>query len=657
MTVGEGSSAEQILSATDDDGQSLTFFKLGGPDFLSVATTSPGTGSATGRIRLRPGFIDAGTSRGTIGVSDGIDGARKTFAITVTDAARSPSSAWAYLDSTSFPTVDDPGLTAMGDLNGDGIADLVVGHINTSAVSVFLGEGGVAFTLKSEFTPARNITSLSLGDFTGDSRPDLVVTDSYRGWLLEGLGDGTFGTPVLFPAGSYPGSSRAGDLNGDGVADLVVGNYNAGTVSVLLADGLGRFNTPVAYEAGPIPINLKLADLNLDGTLDIAVADYGGGVSILLGDGTGAFRETQHYPSAPNPFDLAIGDLNGDRLPDIATAANGRDSVSVLVGTGAGLFQTAPGFHPGYGGTAFSIRDFNADGRGDLAFAFVRGIVIFPGDGAGGFGPGVVAPTGFPDAPGFAIDATTLDLDGDGAADLIVPVRFQNRIAIVLSDPSVGVPLAARAFLSKPGPVQVGGGGSPYTCVSLEPISGAYENTSVNLSTLSMASTGTGDVGIIHAGLTQTGIVGDTDRNGIAEIQACFSRSDLQSLFSHVDDKATVSVTIEGLLNSGRPIRTPLEVRVKSSGVQAARISPNPANPGATLTFETRTPGAVRIRLFDLSGRLVRTVLESPLLDAGVHSVRIDGFDGAGRPISSGIVFFRIESADKIEGGRLAILR
>src|SRR5437867_4982790 len=177
MSVTEGSVAEQTLSATDEDGQDLQFFKLEGPEFLSVMTLLTGGGSAAGLIRIRPGFIDAGGSRGRVGVSDGIDGTTRAFAVSVADADRSPSSSWSLLDLSTVATPEDPGHTVMADLNGDGVEDLVVGHVNTGAVSVYLGGGGAAFQLKATYQPLlRGLTSISIGDFTGDSRPDLVVT-------------------------------------------------------------------------------------------------------------------------------------------------------------------------------------------------------------------------------------------------------------------------------------------------------------------------------------------------------------------------------------------------------------------------------------------------------------------------------------------------
>jgi hypothetical protein len=655
MSVTEGSDVEQIVTATDEDGQSLQFFKLDGPDFLSVATTSPGSGFATGRIHLRPWFIDAGSEHGTVGVSDGIAGARQSFAVSVADVPRAPSSMWSDLESRTYPTVNDPSVTRMMDLNGDGISDLVVGHNNSPAVSVFLGEGGATFHFLTEFR-VPSLSSIALGDFTGDSRPDLAVMAAGGVWLAPGLGDGTFGEVVIAPAGSQAYAGASGDLNGDGIADLVVGNYDAGMVSVLLADGRGHLMAPVAYAAGSVPIDIELEDLNRDGNLDIAVANYGGSsVSVLLGNGAGLFSEARQYRSALNTFGLAVGDLNGDRWPDIVTAASGFDSLAVLLGTGGGAFQSPTWFHTGHAGSALAIRDFNADGRADLAFVCVGGVLILPGNGSGGFEPGFLTGAGVGGDLGASVYSTAIDLNEDGAADLVLPDRFANRILVVLSDPLGGRVLAARAFPSRPGPIQIGGQGPPFTCVSVEPVGGAYDNVDVNLSGFAMTSIGTGEVSLIRAYSGE--IAGDTDGNGVSEIKVCFSREDLHHLFGGLNGMVTVSVGIEGSLSSGEPLQASLELRVKSLGTQSARIYPNPLNPVGTLSFETGRPGAVRVRLFDTQGRLIRTVLDDPLLDAGAHSVRVDGRDDAGNPLSSGVFFYQVESPERVEKGRFTLVK
>jgi PKD repeat protein len=112
MTVNEGATADQIITATDGDGNPLTFSKVNGPTFLTVSTTSPGTGSAVGNIHLAPGFSDSGTYGATIRASDGSLNSDKSLAITVNNVNRAPT-----LNAISNMTVTE-GATADQSISG-----------------------------------------------------------------------------------------------------------------------------------------------------------------------------------------------------------------------------------------------------------------------------------------------------------------------------------------------------------------------------------------------------------------------------------------------------------------------------------------------------------------------------------------------------------
>src|SRR6185436_17651672 len=88
MTVAEGATANQVITATDADGQALTFAKVSGAAFATVTTTTPGTGTGTGNINLAPGFSDAGTSSLVVSASDGTASDSKTITVTVTNTDR-----------------------------------------------------------------------------------------------------------------------------------------------------------------------------------------------------------------------------------------------------------------------------------------------------------------------------------------------------------------------------------------------------------------------------------------------------------------------------------------------------------------------------------------------------------------------------------------
>src|SRR5277367_6796643 len=122
---------------------------------------------------------------------------------------------------------------ASGDLNGDGLPDLLV-PVGTAAVSL-LGDGTGGFTQKGSVTLATG-GFFTLGDFNHDGKLDLATSGNL---LAYGNGDGTFQTPTPFvpnapPSGFYYIAS--GDLNGDGWADIVLSNVFDFYVYILIND-------------------------------------------------------------------------------------------------------------------------------------------------------------------------------------------------------------------------------------------------------------------------------------------------------------------------------------------------------------------------------------------------------------------------------------
>src|SRR5205823_2722951 len=91
MTVNEGATADQALSATDPDGDPLAFSLASGPTYASVTTTTAGTGTAAGNLHLAPGFSDAGTASASVSVSDGSLSDSKSLTITVNNVNRAPT--------------------------------------------------------------------------------------------------------------------------------------------------------------------------------------------------------------------------------------------------------------------------------------------------------------------------------------------------------------------------------------------------------------------------------------------------------------------------------------------------------------------------------------------------------------------------------------
>ena len=350
-----------------------------------------------------------------------------------------------------FETGVEPWSVAVGDFNGDGMLDLAVTNEADGTVSVLLGNGDGTFRSSVNFTVGTSPLSVAVGDLNRDGILDLVVanagtypnfTDSSVSILL-GNGDGTFQTAQSYAAGSDPDSVAIGDLNGDGIPDLVVANagtyqnsYTDSSVSILLGNGDGTFQAAQKYKAGNNPQCVALGDFNGDGILDLVVANYGtypnytdSSVSILLGNGDGTFQTAQKYKTGPQLDSVAVRDFNGDGILDLAVANSGDGGipgvVNVLLGNGDGTFQAAQDY-PAFQGGVLAVGDFNGDGKLDLAVAG-GDVYILLGNGDGTF----QAAQSYADSS-FPQSIAVGDFNGDGNLDLALALNVANTVGVLL---------------------------------------------------------------------------------------------------------------------------------------------------------------------------------------------------------------------------------
>jgi hypothetical protein len=329
---------------------------------------------------------------------------------------------------------------AVGDFNGDGIPDLAVANLGTyplfndSSVSILLGQGDGTFLPAQSYAAGNNAYSVAVGDFNGDGKQDLAVTN-YGGTVsvLLGNGDGTFQTAVNYAAGGANYSVAVGDFNGDGKPDLAVANntypyytYPNGKVSVLLGKGDGTFQPAVNFATGGQSASVAVGDFNGDGKPDLAVANYGGGVSVLLGKADGTFQTAPSFLAGSSPVSVAVGDFNGDGKQDLAVANAGTypytdGTVSVLLGKGDGTFLPALTFPVGSHPTSVAVGDFNGDGILDLAVAN-QGIFPYTDSSVSillGKGDGTFLPAKSYAAGAGRRSVAVGDFNGDGKLDLV----------------------------------------------------------------------------------------------------------------------------------------------------------------------------------------------------------------------------------------------
>jgi len=314
------------------------------------------------------------------------------------------------------------------DWDRDGKLDLAV--VDSSAVlRVLPGRGDGTFGVEPLY-PVDEVAS-ALIDLSGDGQPDLL---GYGGsspfgptvTMRRGRGDGTFFTQVEYPLGASTPILATGDINGDGVPDLVNAGSGLPSVSYTVSDGVGVFVPGPELPLQSWPTAAVFGDVDGDGHADLLVADESFVFTTFRGRGDG-WLEAQPVVSNVTlewPESVAFGDLDGDGRLDAAVLTNNVPPfVKLLFGTPSGALVENGGFDAGNSYGSLQMADLNQDGKPDLfTAANVNQVVrVWLGLGAGLFGPPAdfPLPSG-PYPPPPLVFAPPTDVNGDGTLDLVV---------------------------------------------------------------------------------------------------------------------------------------------------------------------------------------------------------------------------------------------
>lgn len=368
------------------------------------------------------------------------------FSSTLTDLRGNPvlvSQPWTFATDPgmfAFPTLVSPQwapeAVAIGDVNGDGLQDVVMSTYfsfdpeNDFKLVVYLqrADGTLAEPLRLPTASHYDCkaSSLAVADLDGDGRNDVAVGESGCGVeIFLQRADGTLASGNWLPSLDSH-RVRAADVNGDGLADLVGVGADSREVSVWTQVG-GRMSLPAVTGVDVVGGgDLAVGDLNGDGRADIAVTSQGGdparSVAVLYQQPDGRFG-TPVYAGVDASWTargVAIGDLDGDGRADLAVTWGGAAPAALSIyhqrsdGTLAAPVTRGSLDYPG----AITLADVNLDARLDVVVAHDGwgsvGVYLQSADGTLREEERYASTDGSANLHGLAVG----DLNGDGRPDI-----------------------------------------------------------------------------------------------------------------------------------------------------------------------------------------------------------------------------------------------
>jgi hypothetical protein len=340
-----------------------------------------------------------------------------------------------YAPAAAVPTPFGGYNIAVADVNLDAVPDVLLtapGSVPNLDFGTFRGDGAGSFLPPILAGTASGTSDIAVGDVQGDGLPDVVALSPLILRRYTGTGTGSFGPAVSITLSSAVVKHvRLADINLDGNLDvLFTGGTTGGFLARMLGDGSGGFGPSVNVSAGANPWAFVTSDFNLDGAADAAIANYTSqSATVLYATGGGSFAPPLTVPTHPLPNDVHAADLDGDGFPDLQTSSSPAAEVRVLANSGGVAFVQGPSY-PAYSAAyGIDVADFDVNGTPDVVAALsnVRAVALFLRNAAG-----VVK---VPSHYGVGTSPESIasgDLDRDGFADLVTADSAGNTCTVLL---------------------------------------------------------------------------------------------------------------------------------------------------------------------------------------------------------------------------------
>ncbi len=283
---------------------------------------------------------------------------------------------------------ETPGHIVIRDFDEDGLLDIMVGVFETGELQLLRNPGSMNFTIpiaEDRTLVGGKLRGLDAADFNGDEHWDVLVADSAGGTLQLLLGDGAgnFSVATSLVMGGTTYATFAGDLDADGISDGVVTMSNPdgsnSRLTLLKGDGLGGLETVGTFPLSSISHSIQVGDLNIDGLVDLVIGQnniFTDEISVLLNNGEFGFSQAM-LAVGDDPGSPSIADVDGDGDEDIVIPV-GTGELRIALGDGEGGFPeivpldpTVYGLPVPFGTRSSTFADINQDGLKDLLMVSV----------------------------------------------------------------------------------------------------------------------------------------------------------------------------------------------------------------------------------------------------------------------------------------------
>jgi hypothetical protein len=311
----------------------------------------------------------------------------------------------AFGDAISYTSGAGSRRIAIGDLDGDGKSDIVVGSYG-GAISVFRNistDSVISFAPAIDFKVGSIASDIAIGDLDSDGKLDLAATieSLHQVSVLRNISTpGAITTSSFEPALNFatsllPHDVSVDDLDGDGKPDLIVATQHSQICVLRNTSTMGSLTTAsfansVNFTVGAETQTISTKDLDGDGKPELVTASSNGNTMSILKNmstvgsiTTGSFATKVDFATGVYPHATMIADLDGDSKPDIAVVNYYSSTVSVFKNVSdlgaitSGSFAAKVDFTTLPNPSSVAAADVNGDGKPDLCIGSPGGLSIF----------------------------------------------------------------------------------------------------------------------------------------------------------------------------------------------------------------------------------------------------------------------------------------